>query len=91
MTVVDPGRRRDGRWGRREVLRAGLAAVAAAAASEPARAQQKLSPAEAAYQDHPKDGFACAACAQFRAPTACAVVSGTISPQGWCRLFDLPD
>ena len=79
-----------------EVLRRGLLLVAASGivAGSVARApggQEKVSPAEAQYQDRPKNGLSCAACALFRPPATCAVVSGVISPNGWCRFFDLPD
>jgi hypothetical protein len=50
-----------------------------------------MSAAEAQYQNRPKNGFSCAACALFRPPAACVVVTGGISPNGWCRFFDLPD
>lgn len=37
------------------------------------------------YQDHPdKNGRKCSGCRFFRAPKACAIVTGTISPNGWC-------
>jgi hypothetical protein len=65
---------------------AAIAAMGAAAA-----AQQKVSPATALYQDRPKGGFSCAACALFRPPSSCVVVAGEISPNGWCKFFDLPD
>jgi hypothetical protein len=61
------------------------------AAAPPARAQTKASQAEAAYQPAPKDGFSCAMCAEFRPPHDCQIVTGEISPTGWCRFFDLPD
>ena len=54
-------------------------------------AQQKMSQAEADYQDHPKNGLVCAACTLFRAPRSCQIVQGDISPNGWCKFFDLPD
>jgi hypothetical protein len=63
----------------------------AAGGGSGAVAQQQVSPSEAQYQDRPRDGLSCAACALFRPPAACAVVSGTVSPNGWCRFFDLPD
>jgi hypothetical protein len=72
------------------LLRAALSAAVGAAIA-PAAAQQKMSAAEAQYQDRPKNGFSCAACALFRPPAACVVVAGAISPNGWCRFFDLPD
>jgi hypothetical protein len=56
-----------------------------------ASAQQKVSPADAAYQDRPNSGLDCAACSLFRPPRSCEVVEGDISPEGWCRFFDLPD
>ncbi|HEY1257910.1 MAG TPA: hypothetical protein VGF34_01580 [Stellaceae bacterium] len=73
----------------RAVVAAGLAAGAGTGAAEPAR--QQVSQADAQYQDRPKGGFGCAACALFRPPKACVVVAGYISPNGWCRFFDLPD
>jgi hypothetical protein len=54
-------------------------------------AQPQVSQAEALYQDRPKNGLDCAACALFRPPAGCAVVAGVIRPYGWCRFFDLPD
>jgi hypothetical protein len=49
-------------------------------------------PAEAAdnkkqfhYQDKPgPGGKKCAGCRFFRAPHGCTIVTGTISPNGWC-------
>jgi len=54
-------------------------------------AQQKMSQTDAAYQDRPKNGLTCAACTLFRPPRSCEVVQGDISPNGWCKFFDLPD
>ena len=53
----------------------------------------KHSKAFAQYQDHPKDGLSCVGCVFFspgKAPGkmgSCSIVSGEISPYGWCRLF----
>jgi hypothetical protein len=63
------------------------AAVQARAEEQPA----KLSQSAAAYQDTPKGMFSCAACTLFVKPRSCKVVSGDISPTGWCKLFDLAD
>jgi hypothetical protein len=57
----------------------------------PAAAQQKMSQSEAQYQDRPKSELSCAACSLFRPPRSCEVVQGDISPNGWCKFFDLPD
>jgi hypothetical protein len=61
---------------------------ATARADEPT---PKISPAEAQYQPMPKGMFSCGVCTFFIRPTACKVVTGAISPNGWCKLFDLPD
>jgi hypothetical protein len=57
----------------------------------PAWAQQKMSQADAEYQHRPRNGLTCAACSLFRKPRSCEVVEGDISPEGWCKFFDLPD
>lgn len=37
------------------------------------------------YQDQPgPGGKKCSGCRFFRAPKACSIVTGTISPTGWC-------
>ena len=56
------------------------------------RAQEaRTSQAAVQYQDHPRGGLSCVGCTFFRKPRSCQVVTGDISPNGWCRLFDLPD
>ena len=52
-------------------------------------APAKLSPEAAQYQPTPKEWHKCLYCTYFQAPNACAIVSGTISPQGWCTHFAL--
>jgi hypothetical protein len=69
-------------------------AAALAIGAAPARAEEpivKISQAEALYQSTPKGLLSCAACTFFIKPTSCKVVTGAISPNGWCKLFDLPD
>jgi len=56
-----------------------------------AQVPAKMSRAAAQYQDTPRGGLSCVGCTFFRRPNACQVVEGEISPNGWCRLFDLPD
>jgi hypothetical protein len=65
-----------------------LGAAAAACAEEPA---VKLSQSEAAYRSMPNGLFSCATCSFFIRPRGCKVVTGDISPKGWCKLFDLAD
>jgi hypothetical protein len=76
---------------RRTVLRAAFCGVSAVLWISRTTAQQKMSPLEAEYQDRPKSGLSCAACTLFRPPRSCEIVRGDISPNGWCKFFDLPD
>ncbi len=73
---------------RRQVLRAGLAAVGGVVAvGATARAQEKISQAQVQYQQSPKDGQHCSICVNFQAPASCAIVAGKINPDGWCIAF----
>jgi hypothetical protein len=65
--------------------------IAAGFTAATASAQERVSQIDAEYQDRPKSGLTCAACSLFRRPRSCEVVEGDISPNGWCRFFDLPD
>lgn len=48
----------------------------------------KASKKNTAYQGKPKDGEACKDCMHFLAKTnECKVVEGSISPDGWCKLY----
>jgi hypothetical protein len=73
---------------RRQVLRAGLAVVGGVvAAGAAARADEKISQAQVQYQQVPKDGQHCSICVNFQAPSSCAIVAGTINPNGYCIAF----
>lgn len=52
-----------------------------------ANAASQLSKDQVQYRDQPNSGQQCSQCANFLAPGGCRVVSGTVSPQGWCRLY----
>jgi hypothetical protein len=52
-----------------------------------ARAQAKTPQKTVKYQDTPKGDQRCENCKQFQSPSACKVVDGTISPQGWCMVY----
>ncbi|HUL64363.1 MAG TPA: high-potential iron-sulfur protein [Burkholderiaceae bacterium] len=71
---------------RRQVLGIGVAVIGNAIVKR-ARAQTKVSQAQAQYQDKPKNGQQCDGCAQFEAPSSCKLVDGKIAPQGWCMFF----
>jgi hypothetical protein len=78
---------------RRRLLAIALAVGDARARAPPARAQTppRMSQAAAQYQNSPRGGLSCIGCTFFQRPRSCKVVEGDISPNGWCRLFDLPD
>jgi len=78
---------------RRVLIRGALAGAAGLAASPTGRAlaQQKMSRAEALYQDMPKGIQMCAVCTLFVAPSACKSVEGEVAADGWCKLFDMVD
>ena len=64
-------------------LLAGASFLSRANAQQPA--VQKASQQAMKYQNKPgKDGQKCADCMHFQPPKSCAVVEGTISPNGWC-------
>ncbi|HEY1928914.1 MAG TPA: hypothetical protein VGG92_15735 [Caulobacteraceae bacterium] len=72
----------------RAALAAGLAGVASAGLSHRAvAAAVKLRPGDIGYQTSPKGNARCELCVNWQAPNACKVVSGEISPTGWCGLF----
>jgi hypothetical protein len=64
-----------------------LGAAATGTAAIRAQAQQKISQANAKYQDHPNGNQQCDGCIQFQAPNACKIVEGPINPKGWCQFF----
>jgi hypothetical protein len=59
-----------------------LAAIVAGSALPAAAADNKK---QFHYQDKPgPGGKKCAGCRFFRTPHGCSIVTGTISPNGWC-------
>jgi hypothetical protein len=77
---------------RRSTLKAGLAIIAGtgatAVAASRAKAQSaKADPSTVGYQTKPSSGQQCSGCVQWDPPNACKIVSGTISPSGWCELY----
>lgn len=82
---------RIGNLSRRSVLRGGILAtcagffVAAAAAAPP---EAKLAQEQVSYQPSPKGERKCSGCVNYEGNGSCRVVSGSISPDGWCRLWN---
>ena len=74
---------------RRKILKAGALALGSlpfvTLMSAPAHA--KIGQAAVGYQPEPKDGHSCANCNLFEAPSSCKTVDGTVSPDGWCKVW----
>ncbi|KIZ36316.1 MULTISPECIES: hypothetical protein [Rhodopseudomonas] len=78
---------------RRRLLRRGAYAAGAAAlfgvaaTAVEAQVAKKASQRDAGYQTSPSGGKSCATCRQFKPPSSCITVEGSISPSGYCRLY----
>jgi hypothetical protein len=78
--------------GRRRVMRgvvAGAAILCGRVRGE--EVLEKVSRAEAEYQDTPKGIYTCRMCTLFVPPANCKVIDGEVSADGWCNLFDMID
>ena len=71
------------------VASAAVVPIALAQSAQPDQSSEgsQVTKQAAQYQDQPNGQQQCSLCANFQAPSACAVVSGTVSPNGWCKLF----
>jgi len=67
------------------VMIAAAGALAVLGIASPALA--KMTQQAVAYQANPNNDQKCSGCALFKAPSSCIMIDGTISPDGWCRLF----
>lgn len=76
---------------RRHVLKGTTAlvvGVAAATIADKALAKKpKRTQADVAYQDFPKNGERCDKCEPFIPPNQCRTVEGTVTAQGWCKIY----
>jgi len=63
------------------------ASLTASLGAKDALAQQKASKEAMKYQDKPNGEKQCSNCAQFVPPDGCKVVAGTVSPQGYCIVW----
>jgi hypothetical protein len=57
--------------------------AAAAAAADDSGGTKKTY----AYVTHPVGGKQCSTCSLFKAPNACQVVKGKISPTAYCKIY----
>jgi hypothetical protein len=70
------------------VCASGAGTILATAAIQPAQAQAgKISQKVVKYQDSPKGAQMCGNCKLFTPPSSCQTVDGTISPNGWCSIY----
>ena len=78
---------------RRNVMRAFAGGVSAGLLPRmaPADASEKMTRAQAEYQDAPNGIYSCGMCTLFERPNACKVVEGEVSKDGWCKAFALAD
>ena len=78
---------------RRGAIAAALGGTAAALLSSIASAQaaDKMTRAQAEYQDTPNGLYSCGMCSLFEVPNGCKVVEGEVSKDGWCKAFALAD
>lgn len=75
---------------RRKLLKVGVGAAAVlgvSAAAAEAQIAHKASQKDAGYQDSPDGAKSCSVCRNFQAPSTCRVIEGTVSPNGYCRMF----
>jgi hypothetical protein len=64
----------------------GIVAVGTGAFA-PAEASTKVSQKAVNYRPKPSGKSRCDGCLQWQPPAACKVVTGTISPSGWCTIY----
>ena len=43
---------------------------------------------EVSYQAEPNRGARCETCVNFREQDTCTLVKGSISPDGWCQMYE---
>jgi hypothetical protein len=79
-------------WSRRAAVLTALRGISGALFLPAAvLAADKMTQAQAQYQDTPNGLYSCGMCSLFEAPNACKVVEGDISKDGWCKAFALQD
>jgi hypothetical protein len=70
---------------------AGLISAALVRAVSRAKAAEKMTRQQAEYQDTPNGIYSCGMCTLFEKPSACKVVEGEVSKDGWCKAFAMAD
>jgi hypothetical protein len=80
-------------WSRRAAIGAAFGGTATALLARVVgvQAADKMTRAQAEYQDRPNGLYSCGMCSLFEAPNGCKVVEGEVSKDGWCKAFALQD
>ena len=78
---------------RRKLVRAAIGYASAVLVSRIASADaaDKMTRAQAEYQDMPNGIYSCGTCTLFVAPNLCKVVEGEVSKDGWCKAYAMAD
>jgi len=78
---------------RRKLLRAAIGYASAVLVSRIASADaaDKMTRAQAEYQDMPNGIYSCGTCTLFVPPNGCKVVEGEIGKDGWCKAYAMAD
>lgn len=76
---------------RRALLGGALGVLALPAAAQPVPLPRQLTQAEAEYEPRPRGIAMCLSCTLFVRPNLCRQVAGEVSPEGWCKLYDMVD
>jgi High potential iron-sulfur protein len=78
---------------RRILIRAAIGGGSAALLLRiaPANAAEKMTRAQAEYQDTPNGIYSCGTCTLFVQPNGCKVVEGEVSKDGWCKAYAMAD
>jgi hypothetical protein len=87
---MDRAKIRSAKISRRTVLRGAVVTAAVVPVllagvntAQAAKASQK----SVGYQDSPKGSQSCESCRVFIPPSECKTVEGTVSANGWCRIY----
>jgi hypothetical protein len=75
------------RFLRRSAAIVGGVGLAGAIAARSQAADTKVAKNLVGYRDSPDGDHECGNCQYFQPPNACQVVAGTISPEGWCKMW----
>jgi hypothetical protein len=80
-------------WSRRKVFTVAAGGVSASflLRAEIARAQEKMSLAQAQYRNKPNGIYSCGNCSLFEKPHGCKVVAGEVTEDGWCKAYSPVD